>query len=397
MERPLLQQPKPSAPESTLILRDYYQPEQGKLARIDITSGSITWQDSSGAENSIGLDDIESYSQIEEEIRQHIARKISLLVPMLVEEDRNYLLGYTLKILCALAEDQAARVRRIIAEELKSSKRAPEEIIRILAWDDECDVATPVLEYSPLLADHELLDILSTTHLPWVAEAISKRSQLSTAVSDAIIMTEQATAIQNLLENQHAKISDDGMEDIVALAPQHQHWHMPLASREDLTLNTINRIAEFITHTTFRRLEELKEVPNKNLRSLKKAVHRRLQEPQWDRKRSAEVLTQDLFYRGQLNPERVMQAVEEREEEFIYYALGLLSGLGYDKARKMLTSNNAKAVTSLVWKAGLSMRDSIQIQQRLARIPHKAVLYAKDGVDYPLSDAQMQEYLDFFS
>lgn len=383
-------------PEPALIMRDCYHQNEFLQTHIEITTESITLEEQ-GVYTIFPLDGLYDYSDMQEEIRMHIARKISALAPILAETDKQYLLGYTVKILGVLAEDQTARVRRIIAEELKDSYHAPAEIIRKLAWDTEMDVAQPVLEYSPLLSDAELIDILSTAHLPWVSEAIAKRRHLSAPVSNAVILTENQLAIQNLLNNDSASLSEEGLDDIINLAPHHEHWHIPLVARHELTSNTINRIAEFVSHSIFRKLEEENRIPSKNLSELKLAVHRRLQDHGWDRKRSAEILAEDLFYRGRLDGERIMEAIEEKDDEFVYHALALLTDFTYDKIRKILSADNAKAVTALAWQAGLSMRDAIQIQLKIAHIHHASVLYAKDGIEYPLTAAQMQEYLDSFS
>lgn len=381
--------------EPVLILKDTFRSTPEQQTHLEITSEFITVEEA-GVVTSIPISDADKYSEMDEEIRYHIARKIAILAPMLAEEDKQYLLSHTLKILEVLAEDQAARVRRIIAEEMKDSYHAPQEIIRQLAWDKEYEVARPVLEYSPLLSDLELIDILTTTHLPWVAEAISRRRSLSPQVSDTIIITEQDGAISNLLANDSINISDDGINDIINLAPQHEHWHVPLVCRHELTSNTVNRIAEFVSHTIFRQLEDENKIPAKNLTELKLAVHQRLKDRGWDRKRSAEILAEDLFYRGMLDSERVRLAVEEKDDEFVYYALTLMANCTYEQIRKVINAGDAKIITALCWQAGLSMRDAIQIQLRMGKIHHTKALYAKDGVEYPLPAAQMQNALNQF-
>jgi uncharacterized protein (DUF2336 family) len=382
--------------EPVVILRDRIQRNENLQLYIEITSEGITLEEDN-LRVTIPLDAAREYRAMQEDVRAHIARKIAALAPILAEDDKQYLLEHTLKVLHVLAEDQAARVRRIIAEEIKDSYHAPAEIIRMLAWDEVEEVAEPILEYSPLLSDTELLDILSTTHLPWVSAAIAKRKRISSAVSDAIIMTEQEGAILNLLNNDSISISEEGVDDIITLAPKHEHWHIPLVCRHELTPNTINRVAEFISHSIFRKLEEENKIPSKNLSELKLAVHRRLQDRGMDRKRSAEILAEDLFYRGRLNGERILQAVREKDHDLIYYSLALMTGGTYERVSKIFTSHNPRMITSLAWQAGLSMRDAIQLQLHVAQIHHTQALYAKNGIEYPLTPEQMQEYLQFFS
>lgn len=381
--------------EPVLLLKDSVRSNPVLQTNIEITSHGIRLEED-GVSTTISYDDKEAYQDIDEEIRSHIARKIAILAPTLAEEDHQYLLGHTLRVLQVLAEDQAARVRRIIAEEMKDSYHAPHEIIRQLAWDKQAEVATPILEYSPLLSDLELIDILSTTHLPWVVESISRRRELSPQVADAIIVTEHDPAIRNLLNNDSITLSSEGIDDIITLAPQHEHWHIPLVCRHELTPNTINRIAEFVSHTIFRKLEDEQRIPAKNLSELKRSVHQRLKDRGWDRKRTAEILAEDLFYRGVLDSDRVLEAIEERDEEFVYFALALMANCSYDQVKFILASGDPKVITALSWQAGLSMRDAIQIQLRISKIHHSKALYAKGGVEYPLLPAELQKTLNQF-
>jgi uncharacterized protein (DUF2336 family) len=381
--------------EPVLLLRDSIQTTPLLRTQIEVTSLGITLEEE-GLSTTISYEDTEAYQDIAEEVRVQIARKIAILTPTLAENDRSFLLSHAVRVLQTLAEDQAARVRRLIAEELKDSYHAPHEIIRQLAWDKASEVAEPVLEYSPLLSDLELIDILTTTHLPWVVEAISRRRSISPLVSDAIIMAEHDPAITNLLANDSITLSAEGIEDIISLAPEREHWHIPLVCRHELTANTINRIAEFVSHTIFRKLEEEQRIPAKNLSELKQAVHLRLRDRGWDRKRTAEILAEDLFYRGLLNAERVMQAIEERDDEFVYFSLALMANCSYTQVRAAIATAEAKLVTSLCWQAGLSMRDAIQVQLRIAKIHHTHALYAKEGVEYPLATPEMQKIINKF-
>jgi len=55
------------------------------------------------------------------------------------------------------------RVRQILAEEIKALDCVPKEVVRRLARDVE-KVAAPILEFSPLLSDADLIEILTTAH-----------------------------------------------------------------------------------------------------------------------------------------------------------------------------------------------------------------------------------------
>ena len=60
-----------------------------------------------------------------------------------------------------------------------------------------------------------------------------------------------------------------------------------------------------------------------------------------------------------------------------------------DLVRKIIKSSSPRAITSLAWKANLSMRTAIQIQSRVGRIPPKKLLNARHGTDYPMTPDEM--------
>jgi uncharacterized protein (DUF2336 family) len=393
---------KPAAEEfvldssPTIILRDIFSTPETARVMIEIRSDGIVLDNTSDPATHVSMDRLDELQQIDEKIRYHIARKIAVLAPVLAQEEKHFLLLYVIRVLKALANDQVARVRQIISEELRDSAHAPPEIIARLAHDHTLEVASPVLEYSPLLTDYELLDIIASANIPGVTEAIAKRRQLSETVTGAIIDSENETAIYHVLRNPRARISEAGIERVVDLAAPHEHWHEPLVFRPELTLKTVNRIASFISLTLFQQLETREDVPAETLQNLKHAVQSRLQDMKLDRYRSAESEASQLFYQGSLTPELIMERMENGDSEFVIHCLSLRARVPFLAAQRIIESDNPRAVVALCWKAQLAMRDAIQVQLRLAKIHHQNLLNARNGVDYPLEEARMQETLDLF-
>ena len=97
------------------------------------------------------------------DVRTELAAKIARLVPELTAEEREQAERTASEVLDILARDQIGRVRQIIAETLQSVANAPVEIVRHLTRDPELNVAAPLLEFSPLLTDGDLLGIIRTS------------------------------------------------------------------------------------------------------------------------------------------------------------------------------------------------------------------------------------------
>ena len=138
---------------------------------------------------------------VDDDVRISLARKISRLAPDLNSEAQSWLQDMTLKILDDLSQDELPRVRRIIAEEIRHLDNLPHELIRRLAEDAELTVCAPILEYSPLLSDDDLLEIMALGPVKGALSAISARENLGLRPADGISQSDNDDAIARLLAN----------------------------------------------------------------------------------------------------------------------------------------------------------------------------------------------------
>ena len=100
---------------------------------------------------------------------------------------------------------------------------------------------------------------------------------------------------------------------------------------------------------------------------------------------------------GKLDDEVVSLALAAGERGFVTAALALRAGLDLRAAKRIASSKSAKAVTALAWKAKFPMRFAVEAQARLAGIGPGAILYARDGIDYPLTPTEMNWHLRLFA
>ncbi len=111
----------------------------------------------------------------EDEVRGDLAEKLAALAPRLSAQEQDKMRRMAFEALDALARDQVTRVRQILSEALKDVADAPPEVIRRLARDAELVVAGPVLQYSPVLSDEDLLEIIEANPASGPLGAISRR------------------------------------------------------------------------------------------------------------------------------------------------------------------------------------------------------------------------------
>lgn len=388
----------------TLIMRDVHV-RDGQTTAIEVRSDGIHLQhEGEATERLIPLSHFGhvDLSAIDEEIRLQIARKITLLLPELAHAKREELLRYVFQVLLLLAEDQLLRVRQMIAEELRSSFDAPPALIKRLAWDQDIEVAAPILEFSPLLTEADMMEIVANSAIPGVLEALSSRKNLPEEVTDAIVRSvassrvskEDAAIIQKLLDNKGAHFREDTLELVVEQAPEYEIWHESLLDRPELTQRIINKIARFVSQAMILEMQDRGMISKEIGRNLTYAIASRLQSLGVDRMREAEKLAKEMLTQGTLDAETIMGALESGEREFVICSLAVLSEIPVKTVQKILKSEEAETVVALVWKTGLPMRDAITIQLKLGKIPHTKILYAKEGTAYPLSIGRMQTIVD---
>jgi uncharacterized protein (DUF2336 family) len=110
-----------------------------------------------------------------------------------------------------------AKARAVLAQRLAPIANAPSGVIHVLAFDDDIAVAEPVLQLSQRLDDAALVanaNIKSQRHL----FAISRRQQLSEAVTDILVHRGDRDVVHSVAQNAGARFSDAGFQTLVVSA-----------------------------------------------------------------------------------------------------------------------------------------------------------------------------------
>lgn len=386
------------AASNAIILNDTLT-VNGRRTAVEIRADKIHLTDEATHDSRlVRLDEsLDAYQLLDEELRVQLGRRIARLVPELAASKKTLVLDHTVRLLTRIAQDQTERVRMMVAEELCDLPDAPYEVVRQLAFDASQRVAMPILEFSPLLRDEDLIELISTSPVPGVAEAVARRHRVSETVSEAVVRSGQPAAIHELLGNDGAQIGQKSMHSIIEMAPEHEIWHENLAHRPELTQKTINRIARFMSQDLLANLADAGAISQKHKRHSRAAVHHRLNSWTEDQERQAELRVRELHEMGRLSAERIDEWIHEVNEPFVIAALATKARMSREKVKKILRSDSARAVTALAWEAGLEMRTAMALQMKIGRIHHTKMLMARGGFDYPLSSADMEMYLDIFS
>lgn len=334
-----------------------------------------------------------------EDVRAELAVKIARLMPGLSERESSHIFALTIETLECLARDAAVRVRAILAEEIKGLDCVPRDIALILARDVNAIVAAPILQYSPLLSDADLIEIIACGQIQQVLTAIASRKPLNEDVSDHLVQSLNVPAVAALLVNHDARIRKETMEQIVEQAEEINAWHMPLALRADLSARAIRRIGSLVGASILERLAARNDLSDATRVHLNRELRARLAESSGHENPSVSPADAVAAARkdGQLDGLFVEQAAQAGQREVVVNALAVLANVTDQTVKKILSAGNAKPVIALVWHAHLSMRVAFKIQTFIMKLPARDIMPARGGIGFPLSKEEMRWHLNFFN
>jgi uncharacterized protein (DUF2336 family) len=117
-------------------------------------------------------------------------------------------------VMARLVNTIEAKARAKLARRLAPIANAPANVINLLAFDDDIEVALPVLAQSERLDERELLASArskSQQHL----FAIAQRKSLSEAVTEVLVERGDRDVVQSVVKNAGARFSDAGFRMLV--------------------------------------------------------------------------------------------------------------------------------------------------------------------------------------
>ena len=341
----------------------------------------------------------------DEEVRTGLAEKIAKVAPGLSASEKDQVRKAAHETLEVLARDQLTRVRQILSEALKDVADVPPEIIKGLARDEELVVSGPVLEFSPVLTDDDLLEIIEKGPAKGGLGAIARRSRVNENVTDALADTDDDEAIADLLSNPSAQLREETLDGLIDRAESVELWHAPLAGRPTLPGGAAVRLANFLADNLLDVLKQRQDLDAETLEAVKSVVHRRIGDDDTEGNGSDQDflstespvgVAERLFKAGRLDLKVIERALNANDFGFVLAALIVRSEQPEAAVKEIFSTHSVKGIVALAWKAKLSMKAAVLMQQRMARIAPTEMLEAAEGNEFPLSEDEMNWQLEFF-
>jgi len=271
------------------------------------------------------------------------------LISDLSEDDRIAAEGALLMLL----DDPSPLVRQAMAEVFSRSPDAPATIVRALAADQP-SIALPVLEYSPLLIDADLVDIVATGTSDMQC-SIARRINLPSSVSAAIAEVGSAAAALELIENAYAELAPFSWDRIVE-----RHGHLaaireamllleglPAATRAALVAKLSDTLAQFAAARNWLSPERAARLADESRERSTISIAAR------SRGEDMQGLVQHLRATGQLNAGLILRALLSGNLELFEAALAELAGLPLARITALVHDRGNASLQALLIRAGL--------------------------------------------
>lgn len=144
-----------------------------------------------------------------------------------------------------MVRDVEVRVRESLARAVKESTSLSHDIAISLAKDVD-QVALPMLAYSSVLTDEDLIEIVHEAG-PKKQQAIATRLEVSAGVSEALVDRGDEDAVHLLVSNHGADIPENSLEKVLDKFGDRDRLHGPLAARPKLPLRVAERMVSMVS------------------------------------------------------------------------------------------------------------------------------------------------------
>ena len=274
-------------------------------------------------------------------------------------------------VITRLAAEIEVSVRSLLAQRLAPIAKAPVNIMRILASDDEIKVASPVLAQSDRLDDTILVQTArskSQEHLL----AISRRRSIGEIVTDVLVERGNKQVVLSTSKNRGARFSEAGFRRLVKRSDGDEALAACVGSRPDLPRPLL--LTLLATASELVRSKLIAENPH-----IRDAIHHAV-ETVTDGLRdvaradsldyvAAQALVQSLKESGQLGDDTVRTFAEDGKFEEVAAALAHMCNLPVDVIEQAMLHDKPETILILAKAAKLSWSTtkallSISVRQR---------------------------------
>ena len=311
-----------------------------------------------------------------EEVRANLVTKIATESRSSDLSDSERVLAQN--ILEQLALDVADRVRIALSEAVKEFPDLPSDLALKLAEDID-SVSAPMLKYSTVLADDDLVRIVRGGS-PAKQTAVAGRIKVSANVAAAVAEFGVREAVSTLIENPGAEMDEMAFDHVVNRFAGDDDMCRGLVERSDLPLSIADRLVEVVSGRLKEMLVQQHHLPADLAEELSASARERaiLGLSAWASDEEVQRLVKDLHSHGALSQSMLMRAACLGEMRFVEYALATFAGVPAKNAQQLLHDRGPLGLRAIVERAGLNER-MVPILRTAAEVFDQVELNGRTG------------------
>ncbi len=270
-----------------------------------------------------------------------------------------------------LVRDTELKVRASLAEHLKESTQIPRDIVMSMARDVE-EVSLPMLEYSKVLSDDDLLEIINSTEEMSRFVAIARRSEVSELLSDKLVDKGDDRVISSLLDNGGAVISEQIFDKIIETHKENDSLMEAVMRRPQLSISMSEKLMSVVSDNLAATLRQRYQLPSEEIN---KEVEKTRETETLSLVRSArsqgevDALIGQLKKSERLTPSMILSALCQGNFDFFESSLALLSNIPVDNARTLIADRGDLGFRAIYNKSGLpdAMFPAVKLLLKIVR------------------------------
>jgi uncharacterized protein (DUF2336 family) len=257
------------------------------------------------------------------------------------------------EVIGKLAATIEAKARAKLSSRLAPIANAPSGVIHQLAFDDDIQVAKPVLGQSEQLADADLVASANTKSQQHLA-AISERKALSEEVTDVLVSRGDKEVVHSVSKNAGARFSYAGFRLLVKRSAGDDALSMLVGARKDVPRQHFLRLIDEASSAVRARL--LAENPDAKgaVAGAVREVGGQIRKDARKNYAAARAEVENLRRLGRLNEDAVQRFARERQFEHTAVALSQLCEVDTDMAERALLAPGNDILLILAKLAGFS-------------------------------------------
>lgn len=257
-------------------------------------------------------------------------------------------------ILRAMARDVETSVRVALSENLKEYNGLSHDIALTMANDVD-KVALPVIRFSEVLSDDDLLNIVRTQGTE-KQTAVAQRPIVSEQVVDALVETGKEEVVATLVGNDGAAISDSTFEKVLDDFSESDAVKTNMVQRQKLPVAVSERLVNLVSEKLQEQLVSRHNLP------LNVATDLIIQ----SRERATlgilgndatildvQALASQLHENGRLTPSIILRALCLGDMEFFEVSVAVLAALPLGAARALIHDEGALGLPAVMERAEL--------------------------------------------